>query len=415
MRIGLFTDSYHPATNGVVLVVDGMQRDLEQLGHEVFIVAPAASLKWWQHPREHRVIRLASIRGLFFNDSSVSVFFPPKQLKRIAALHLDAIVIFTPTQIGLMGAYAALTLNIPLVSQYCTDLTEYVERYPQVMPAVIALYTTVPFALKMNAKDMMKLTKSVALTRLDAFSSWRSYTVERTLTLLHNRCQAIISVSPKVTSMLQGWGTESPIYTIPSGINVGAVDAQKVASLRQHYNLVDKKVLLYVGRVAKEKNVDLLLDTLPAVVRAHPETRLLIVGDFDYLAQLKASVQTMQLDEYVIFTGRVPFDERWNYFALGDIFCFPSLTDTQALVINEAALMSLPTVWCDPGLNDVLVNKTSGILARPTAASFGRAINYLFAHPLVAKKIGAAARVRARRCSSESQARKIEAVLRALT
>jgi hypothetical protein len=119
MRIGLFTDSYHPATNGVVLVVDGMQRDLEQLGHEVFIVAPAASLKWWQHPREHRVIRLASIRGLFFNDSSVSVFFPPKQLKRIAALHLDAIVIFTPTQIGLMGAYAALTLNIPLVSQYC--------------------------------------------------------------------------------------------------------------------------------------------------------------------------------------------------------------------------------------------------------------------------------------------------------
>ena len=413
MRIGLFTDSYHPSTNGITVVVDIMKKNLELLGHEVYVVAPAGSLKYWSLPEKH-VIRFAALKGLFFDEFLTSVFFPPKQLRRIRALKLDAIVIFTPAQIGLMGAYSALSDGIPLISQYSTDLTEYVERYPAVMPGVLALYTTMPFALKSRARDVLRITHQLA-TKNDDTMSWKAFSIQKTLTYLHNRCDTVISVSPKVAKTLRTWGTKSPVHTIPTGVDLGIVDNKKVALLKKKYGLKDTDtVLLSLGRVAKEKNIDLIIDALPFVLEYEPETKLVIVGDFSYRKDLEDKVSSMGLKKNVVFTGRVAMKDRWNMYALADIFCFPSLTDTQALVVNEAALMSLPIVWCDDGVNEVLVDGKTGLRAKNTTSSYAKALLKLVRGKTVRQQYGQTAKKRASKFSEIHQTQKLVDVIEPL-
>lgn len=413
MRIGLFSDTYHPSVNGITVVVDSMKRNLEAAGHTVYIVAPAPSLKWWHLP-EKNVIRFAALRGLFFQESSLNFFFPPRQLRKIRSLKLDTIVIFTPAQVGLMGAYAAITDGIPLVSQYCTDLTEYVERYPSVMPAVLALFSTMPFALRANPKDMLRLSKKLAVDK-QRHMSWKAFSVQATLTYLHDRCDLVVSVSPKVTTMLQTWGTKTEIVTIPTGVDKGRVDERKVVALKKRYGLHDKKVLLYVGRLGKEKNIDLIIDSLPHVLKAHADVKLVIVGDFNYRQVLEQKVNDKGLSEYVVFTGRVAMKDRWNYFALGDVFCFPSLTDTQALVVNEAALMGLPTVWCDDGINDILHSGKTGYQTAPKPREYSRAISDLLTYDVKRVAMGKEAQRLAHKLTEKSQTDKLVRAIKRLT
>lgn len=414
MRIGLFTDSYHPSTNGITAVVDIMRENLEKLGHEVFIFAPASSLRWWNFNERH-VIRFPGIRGLFFDEFLTSVFFPPKQLRRIRKLQLECIVIFTPAQVGLMGAYSALTDKIPLVAQYSTDLTEYVERYPAVMPGVVALYTTMPFALKSRARDVFSVTRKLASKNDDSLS-WKSYSIQTTLTYLHNRCDAVISVSPKVTKSLKSWGVTAPVHTIPTGVDKGIVNHTKVEILRKKYKISkDDTVLLSLGRVAKEKNIDLIIDALPFVLEYEPKVKLIIAGDFSYRATLEEKVLAMNLQQHVVFTGRIPMKDRWDVFALADIFCFPSLTDTQALVVNEAALMSLPIVWCDEGVNQVLVHQKSGLKSADTPSAYAKALIDLSSDKPLRIEYGKNARKLAQGYGEEAQTKKLVVVLQKLT
>ena len=413
MRIGLFTDSYHPSTNGITVVVDIMRDNLEKLGHEVFIFAPASSLRWWNFNERH-VIRFPGIRGLFFDEFLTSVFFPPKQLRRIRKLELDRIVIFTPAQVGLMGAYSALTDKIPLVAQYSTDLTEYVERYPAVMPGVIALYTTMPFALKSRARDVFSVTRKLAVKNDDSLS-WKSYSIQTTLTYLHNRCAAVISVSPKVTESLKTWGVTVPVHTIPTGVDKGIMHPEKLELLRKKYKLSkNDTVLLSLGRVAKEKNIDLIIDALPFVLEYEPNVKLIIAGGFSYREELEEKVHAMNLQEHVIFTGRIPMKDRWDVFALADIFCFPSLTDTQALVVNEAALTSLPIVWCDEGVNEVLIHQESGLMSANTTSAYAKALIDLASNKPLRIEYGKNARKLARGYGEQNQTKKLVDVLRKL-
>ena len=109
MRIGLFTDSYRPSINGIVYVVESLKRELEALGHEVYVFCPAKSIspskqaELLHEDENSRIIRFRSITGAFFDDYDTSVFFPPVVQRQIANMNLDVVHIFTPSQIGLLG------------------------------------------------------------------------------------------------------------------------------------------------------------------------------------------------------------------------------------------------------------------------------------------------------------------------
>src|SRR3990167_7473811 len=110
MRIGLFTDTYLPTVNGVAFVVDSTRRELEKLWHEVYVFAPAPTLRYKEANR--RIIRYRAIKGISFRQNLTSVFFPPQQVRKIRRLDLDVIHFFSPNQVGLLGIYVALSENI---------------------------------------------------------------------------------------------------------------------------------------------------------------------------------------------------------------------------------------------------------------------------------------------------------------
>src|ERR1035437_5087340 len=135
MRIGFFTDFYRPQINGISFSIDTFREEMEKLGHEVYVFAPAPGLRRYKE-KDKRVIRFPSLKGIFFDDYLTSLFFPPQALSKIEKLKLDIIHCHTPSQIGLLGVYFAVHSDTPLVMTYHTDLYEYVKHYPGVLPGI---------------------------------------------------------------------------------------------------------------------------------------------------------------------------------------------------------------------------------------------------------------------------------------
>jgi len=198
-------------------------------------------------------------------------------------------------------------------------------------------------------------------------------------------------------------------------VDKGIVHTQKLDAIRKKYKLSkDDTVLLSLGRVAKEKNIDLIIDALPFVLEYVPTAKLVIAGDFSYRKTLEEKVKAMDLDKSVIFTGRIPMKDRWDIFALADIFCFPSLTDTQALVVNEAALMSLPIVWCDEDVNQVLIHQKSGLKSANSPSAYAKALIDLAQDKQLRIQYGKNAKKLAHTYSEENQTKKLLSVLEKL-
>ncbi len=411
MKVGLFTDAYHPNTNGVTYVVDILHKNLERLGHEVWIFAPEPRVRSWLKKREPRTVRFPAVEGLFFDEQLTSFFFPPRQLKRITDIDLDVIVIFTTGQVGLMGAYAAAENNIPLVQQYSTDIISYVERYPAVLPGVVALMLSLPVTLGVKPRELVELSRTMRAQR-DPSLSRRQDVTRHIFNMLNDRCDLLIAVSEKSANQLKQYHGKTPTIVLPTGVNALPSSPTSTVKLRRHWKVKDNDVVcLYAGRLAVEKNIDMLLRAFSEASKNHDNMKLVLAGGFSHAEELKKLAKELKIDKKTIFAGRVPRSDLGHYYAASDIFCFPSLTDTQALVLNEAAHAGLPIIWCDPGLNKAASPNISGLLVKPEPASFATAIVYLAERPQLREKLSANAVRLAAELTEEKQTSKFASVL----
>ncbi len=238
MRIGLFTDTYRPSINGIVFVVESLKKNLEAQGHEVFIFCPGRSIRPSKHAilleEDEHVIRFPSIKGAFYEDYDTSLFFPPRVLARIKELDLDVIHFFTPGQVGLMGVYAAHKGDIPLVAQHCTDLRKYVEHYSDgaLLPGLLTLIAIMPFTVKFNGHDIKELFK--LYWPRSGRVQWNIDIVERMVTLVYSKCDAVIALSRKSKMQLESWQhSDNYLYDVklmPNGVD--ALPVPTKAALR---------------------------------------------------------------------------------------------------------------------------------------------------------------------------------------
>lgn len=391
MRIGLFTDTYRPSINGIVFVVESLKKHLEEQGHEVFIFCPGSSIRPGRHAEEfdedEHVIRFPSIKGAFYDDYDMSLFFPPRVLSRIRSLDLDVIHFFTPSQVGMMGVYAAHKCDIPLVAQHCTDLREYVEHYRDVMllPGLLALIALIPFTMKVNGKDVREIMK-MYLPRRERVQ-WNIDIVERILTLIYSKCDAVIALSRKSKTQLESWqrdeNYEYEITMMPNGVDriKPATDVQK-AAFREKFGIADgDEVFGFVGRLGSEKNLALLIPAAEKVVAARPNARLLFVGDFEFRETLEQMARDSTCPNRITFTGALPRESLGVVYETMKVFTFPSLTDTQGWVLHEAAFAGLPVVLIDKEVSEVVIDGESGIYADNSADSVANAVIDLLAHP----------------------------------
>jgi glycosyltransferase involved in cell wall biosynthesis len=176
--------------------------------------------------------------------------------------------------------------------------------------------------------------------------------------------------------------------------------AKRNGFLETRYQLTDGIKLLYVGRVSKEKNLELLGRVFKRLAETHDHLRLVVVGDGPYLDEMRREMS----DTPCHFTGYLEGEDLAAVFASCDLFLFPSTTDTFGNVVLEAQASGLPVIVTDAGgpQENVIPGQTGLIVPAHDEAAFSRAVEDLIAHPERLKEMGQAARDYVRERSFEN-------------
>lgn len=316
LRIGLFSESFHPVQNGVTTSVLTLVAELRALKHRVCVFAPAHQE---QRAQETNVMRFPSFVSLFNQGYPIAYPFLPRLalITHFDRLRLDIVHTHTPFVLGLTGANLALSRGMPLVSTFHTLYSQY-SHY-------------VPF-----------LPDTVTQSLLEYYLPW-----------YYNRCAEIICPSEVAANVLRSQGIERPIEVIPTGIPLplpGSIGEEARARAREKIGVTQETpLLLYAGRLAREKNIAWLLEAFARVRVQVPAACLAIAGGGPHAEELQAHAESLQLGEAVLFLGPTPRREMDSLYAAADVFCFPSPSETQGLVIGEARAAGAPCVVVDAG------------------------------------------------------------------
>ncbi len=329
MRIGLFTDTYYPEINGVATSTQQLKKGLEALGNKVYVFAPVNPVDYTE---EDNVVRKRSISFLLYRDRRVSVFSTKNALKEIEKLNLDIVHSQTEFMLGHLAKKCAEEFNIPHIHTYHTVYEDYTHclKFPGC-----------------NSELVKKIVRQASR-------------------ILCNKADTIIVPTIKVKELLISYGVAKNIFVQPTGVNYEKFSSphiEKVEKLKKQYNIKsENKVLVFAGRMSKEKNVIELIKYLPAIIEKQPDTKLVIVGDGPERAHLEKESHKLGLEKNIVFTGIVPWSEIENYYALGDIFVCSSTSETQGLTYIEALASGKPLlVRYDECLKNVLVQNQNGI------------------------------------------------------
>lgn len=418
MKIGLFTDTYRPSINGIVYVVESTKKHLEDMGHEVFIFCPARSMRpsrtALELDEDEHIVRFPSFKGAFYDDYDTSLFFPPRVMRQIRDLELDVIHFFTPGQVGLMGVYTAFKTKTPLVAQHCTDLREYVEHYRDglLLPGLLALIALLPLVVKVDGKDIREIMKIYKPRR--GRVEWNIEIVERMVTLIYSKCDAVIALSRKSKHQLESWQkTDNYRYEVslkPDGVTpIPTSTKLEREAFRARYDIApDDELLTFVGRLGSEKNLTLLIPVIEKVVVKHPSARLLFVGDFEFRETLEQLAAESATPDRITFTGALPRETLGAVFESSTVFVFPSLTDTQAWVLHEAAHAGLPVVMIDPNLSEVVFDGDNGYIVHNNPTDFADAVDKLLGDAKLRAAFGKRSRELAGQFTEAGQVQKLE-------
>ena len=307
MRIGLFADTYTPEINGVVSSIVTLQEGLEAAGHEVFIITTHVSILNLSY--ENRVLRLP---GIQLKQMYGYVLTSPLHIRAyqiVKGMDLDILHAHTEFGIGIFARIVARLMHKPLVVTYHTtyeDYTHYVNVF--------------------KSKAVEKIAKK---------------TVSQLSKLYIETSDGAISPSLKTKEMLKGYGIKREINVIPTGLNLDRfkaenVDQKAIQSFKDEYRLHDKLIILYVGRIAEEKSIDLVLEGFAKINQAEIPSRLIIIGAGPQEDELKHLAKKLNAAESIIFAGKRPSHTIPIYYHAVDCFVSASLTETQGMTFIEA-------------------------------------------------------------------------------
>jgi len=348
MHIGMFVELYRPYTSGVVVAVEDLCRELQRQGHEVVIFAPY--MPRYKDSNEFQVIRLP---GYYI----AWPFLTRRVIDQVKKLKLDIIHIHGPYHTGFLGVHIAKRLDIPVVMTSHTQIFMYLRIW-----------------LKVFGVDLSLVPRLIA--------GWATRYVSK-------GCKLIITPGKCVKDVLVESGVKAPIYTLPNGITILDSLPDK-ALVRQELGLPgDNTLLVYVGRIAQEKNLGMLLEAFEWSCGRNTRTKLILVGGGRELERIKRYVDKNGLQDRIIFVGCVPHNKVWSYLAAADMFVFPSITETNGLVVSEAMAAGLPVIVTDEGgACELVTHEKTGLITKNHPRRFADEIGYLLEHPGTGVQLG---------------------------
>lgn len=372
MKILLTTDTYFPMINGVVTSTNNLYKELKGKGHEVKIITLSHTDKEWV---DGDIYYLKSIKINIYPDVRIKVPFRNKFIKEIIKWKPDLVHSQTEFSTMIAAKHIARVLDIPQIHTYHTMYEDYLKYI-------------------FNGK----VIKKGAAARL--------------IKLLLNSLDAVIAPTEKVRTTLMDYGVNSDIYVVPTGIDLSKY--QRYVSEEEKEELLLKlglskedKVMVYVGRVAEEKNIDEIIDFFPDVLNKVKNAKLLIVGGGPELENLKRKVKEKNLFSKIIFAGMVKPKEVYKYYKLGDLFVTASTSETQGLTYLEALSTGCPVICrYDKCIEGVILQGENGFCYR-TALEFSEYASRVLLNKELRYKMSQAAEDKAEEYSSRTFASKI--------
>lgn len=398
MRIVHFTDTYLPRRDGVITSLRTLTAEQKAAGHFAVTVVP-------RHPDQPNETGLLRLRAMAFGPADLRV--SPWLLRgaaatanvlAIASQEPDVIHVHTPGPIGLLGVLAARRLGLPLVQTYHTDLHAYVEAYRFPVRALRAGVRLYARRLDVPRPPLRAVPASPGSGRRIPTGAQRRAALDACNYLLLGDASAIVVPTRAVLERTILPVPDDRIFLVPAGVAVPATDVEAVARFRNAHGIrPGEPVILYVGRVNREKGIELLIAAFARLLTQRADARLVLVGavyEPRWLADLLRRAGP-RAAERIVLTGEQPPPMVGCAYGAAQVFAFPSRTDTQALVLQEAALAGVPVVMVDPVLHRVGPLSGQAILAEAAPDALVAALAQVLNDPARARALSESAAAQA--------------------
>ncbi|MBC6461040.1 glycosyltransferase [Actinomadura sp. HBU206391] len=372
VRVAHFSDTFLPRRDGIVTALRTMINTLDHGGHPGLLVVPRFPAR---PPCEEVGLALPSVSlgvaGLRFCRPRL------RHVHTVARWSPQLVHVHTSGSVGLLGVLTARELGLPSVVTYHTDLHAYADAYR--IPTGVLRLTMRYYAGRLSVAAQVPRHRRAVI---DAINS-----------LMFGAADTIIVPTEAILRRAPLPLPHDRVVVLPSGVAHVTTPPDAGPRFRARWKIpVEAPLVLFVGRVHHEKGVDLLVHAFRTVLDAHPEARLALVGALYRPRWLRGLLASAGIAHRTVITGQQAAPEVADAYAAAQVFAFPSRTDTQGLVLHEAALAGLPSVVVDAALHATSPMRTAMILARPAPGDLGAAVSELLSEPHTARRLGAAAR-----------------------
>ena len=354
MNILFISDVFFPRVNGVSTSINTFATELKALGHQVTLIAPSYTD---EDKQEEWIVRVPSHKIYFDPEDRLMKFGKLKALLPwIREQHFDIIHIHTPFTAHYVGIHFGKKLDIPVVETYHTFFEDYLHHYLPFIPQFIS----------------RKLARTISRRQCNAVDG-------------------IVSPSKPMLDVLKEYGIKTPADVVATGL-----DASSFASVDgEHFRIshdipLGQPMLLFVGRVAHEKNINFLLEMHVKLLKNHPDTLLVITGEGPAEESIKQSIDKLGITNKVRMIGYLDRShELIACYKAADIFVFASKSETQGLVLLEAMAQGTAVVaLAELGTKSILIEGEGVLIAKDDTHDFADKVNILLSDARKRQMIG---------------------------
>ncbi len=358
MKILLISDVYFPRVNGVSTSIRTFTEQLQALGHTVHLIAPAYGIE----TKDESWITRVPARSIYFDPEDKLMKYQAilRLLPELKAQNFDLIHIHTPFVAHYAGLKLAKLLQIPVLETYHTFFEDYLHHY-------------LPWIPKFAARSMARFVSKTQCNQVDA----------------------IVAPSQPMLDVLRTYGIHTQAAVIATGLQASSFAEADGAAFRLKYGIApERPMLLYVGRVAFEKNIDFLVRVVQLLIKETPDTLLVITGEGPAEPSLHALVKTLGLENNVQFIGYLDRNTELNAcYQAADIFVFASKSETQGLVLLEAMAQATPVVAiAELGTASILVEGEGAMIAPDDELQFAQKVQALLKNAVHREHLGVRAK-----------------------
>lgn len=333
LRIGQFSDTFLPVVDGVGRVVASYAETLAKMGHQVTVGCPMYDTGFRGGlPFEIVDYNATALPGMKHYRQGEAPM-DPHYRKRMRMIPLDILHAHSPFTAGSEALRLAVQRKVPLVATFHSKYYD----------------------------DFLKVTKSETLAK------WGTKFVVD----YFERCDEVWAVGDSAADVLREYGYTGDVQVMPNGTALRELNPEAVREVERRWQLDETPVFLFVGQINWKKNIATVLESCAQLKKEGRRFRLVLAGQGPDEEEVAKRIAELGLQEYACMTGHIGDIRLLDaLYARADVFAFPSLYDTSALVVREAAAMGTPSVLVKGSCSaDILEDGVNGYLCENTPES----------------------------------------------